>query len=384
MAVKKPGYYSYSDDETLNFMLNRLAWHINHERLVKIGKKVSSLEHFVSVMLKEAEEDEQKGLLLEAGYLYRGAEFFMTQEHPRKKEVYDKFMHYFYKYTDLAQRRRKEVPYVGGKLGTIDIPAEGVERDVLVFCSGFDGLIEELYDIALSFSKNGYRVVLYEGPGQGSALRWSGLTMTHEWERPTKVILDYYKIKRCTLIGLSLGGYLAPRAAAFDSRIKRVVSWGSMQKFAECSKKAMGERKGTLIFRFIKMGFRSLINAMVKKAASQDMGTEWGLSHGLHTSGQKDAFDFFKWLLNFDLEPVAHLIEQDALLIQGTHDHLVDVEQLYQQFRSLVNARSVTTRLATEKEEAAQHCQIGHPQLVIDEILLLMEGLDRRNILLDC
>ncbi len=58
-----------------------------------------------------------------------------------------------------------------------------------------------------------------------------GHAMTHEWEKPTSVVLDYFKVDEVTLIGISLGGYLAVRAAAFEPRIKRVVTWDVMYAF---------------------------------------------------------------------------------------------------------------------------------------------------------
>ena len=44
----------------------------------------------------------------------------------------------------------------------------------------------------------------------------------HKWERPTKALLNYFKLDDVTIIEASLGGYLAPRATAFDKCIKRV------------------------------------------------------------------------------------------------------------------------------------------------------------------
>ena len=41
--------------------------------------------------------------------------------------------------------------------GVIDIPAVGKEKDVIVACSGFDGLIEEMYSGMLTLAENGYR-----------------------------------------------------------------------------------------------------------------------------------------------------------------------------------------------------------------------------------
>ena len=40
--------------------------------------------------------------------------------------------------------------------------------------------------------------------------------MIHDWERAVAAVLDHFGIDSCTLMGVSLGGYLAPRAAAFE------------------------------------------------------------------------------------------------------------------------------------------------------------------------
>ncbi len=384
MNLKAPGYEQYSADETLNFMLNRLSWDIAHERLEDIGKKVSTMSDFVDVMLTEAKKAESQESYLEAGFFYRAAEFFMTQDHELKVMVYDKFMEYFYKETPNAADQYCLVDYKDGKLGTIDIPAVGEERDVILFCSGFDGLIEELYSVGVMLFQSGYRVILFEGPGQGAALRRYGLPMTHDWEVPVAVILDHYRVKSCTLAGISLGGYLAPRAAAFESRVKRVIIWGAMQDFSEALKSGMGGGlKADLNFMLVKLGFKKLINKATQKIAARDSKAEWGLKHGVHTTGQETAYDFLRHTLDYHLHDVAKNITQDVLILQGENDHLVPVEQLHVQAESLKNAKSVTARLVTAKEHGAEHCQIGNPDLVINQILLWLEGLDRRDSLDD-
>ena len=66
---------------------------------------------------------------------------------------------------------------------------------------------------------------MFEGPGQGGVMRLQGMHFTHEWEKPVKAVLDTFDLNNVTIIGISLGGYLAPRAAAFDKRITKVVAW---------------------------------------------------------------------------------------------------------------------------------------------------------------
>ena len=99
-------------------------------------------------------------------------------------------------------------------------------KGTIVFFGGFDGSIEELTSAFIYLRDAGYEVVAFEGPGQGGALNDSGLHMSADWHKPVKAILDYFKLVRVTHIGLSMGGCLAIRAAAFEDRVERVVASG--------------------------------------------------------------------------------------------------------------------------------------------------------------
>ena len=89
---------------------------------------------------------------------------------------------------------------------------------------GFDSFIEEFYSWMRYFADHDYEVIAFEGPGQGAARRKFGLALDYEWEKPTKAVLDYFKLDDVTLIGISMGGWFCFRAAAFEPRIKRVVA----------------------------------------------------------------------------------------------------------------------------------------------------------------
>ena len=378
----EPGFRAFNAHPTLNFMLNRLAWEIDRDRLADIGARVATQDDFVRVALEEARRAERDGRGRDAAFLYRGAEFFTDSAHPDKGPVYEKFMELFYAAEPDARAGRREVAFDGGLLGVVDLPALADEKDVLLFCSGYDGVIEELCGTVLPLRRAGYRVVLYEGPGQGSALRRSGLAMAPDWERPTGAVLDALGVARCTLLGISLGSLLAARAAAFDGRVRRLVCWGAMHDFSECVKQSMGEREGERALRLVRWGWRRPINRAVRRAMAADAAANWAVSHGMHVSGRADPFGYLRWLLDFHLHDVAHRIAQDALVVSSSADHLVPVDQLRRQADALVGARSVTTRLTTAAEHAAEHCQIGNPGLVVDEILRWMAGLDRRDRLL--
>jgi alpha-beta hydrolase superfamily lysophospholipase len=69
--------------------------------------------------------------------------------------------------------------------------------------------MEELITTANYLFSDGFQVVLFEGPGQGAALRKNNLYMAHRWEEPVSAVLDFFNLDDVVLIGISLGGYPA-------------------------------------------------------------------------------------------------------------------------------------------------------------------------------
>src|SRR5206468_6515245 len=72
----------------------------------------------------------------------------------------------------------------------------------------------------------------------GQALRKYGLTYTVEWEKPNSAVLDEFlgthaKPSKIVLFGMNMGGYFAPRAAAFEDRIDGVVAFDTLFDFSE-------------------------------------------------------------------------------------------------------------------------------------------------------
>jgi alpha-beta hydrolase superfamily lysophospholipase len=126
-----------------------------------------------------------------------------------------------------------QAPYSGTGLKAVYYPGpeSAEERPLIVFCGGYDSTLEELYFILTAAAlQRGYSMLTFEGPGQGSALREQGLIFTHEWEKPTAAVLDAFlahhaRPGKMVLVGMSMGGLLAPRAAAFDARLDGVVAF---------------------------------------------------------------------------------------------------------------------------------------------------------------
>jgi pimeloyl-ACP methyl ester carboxylesterase len=225
---------------------------------------------------------------------------------------------------------------------------------------------EELFDWAMVFAEGGYDVVLFEGPGQGAALREHGLVMRPDWERPVAAVLDHFAIERATILGISLGGYLAPRAAAFEPRIERVVVCDVLDDFFECFTARAGEPVARALNELLAAGARVETNALLEPAMRESPATGWAIRHGMRVAGAADAYEFLLWLREMNTAPFSDRVTQDVLLLAGTEDHIVPIHQLWRQSQNLRRARSLTTRVFTAAEQAHNHCQIGNVGLALD------------------
>ena len=89
----------------------------------------------------------------------------------------------------------------------------------------------------------------------------------------------------------------------------------------------------------------------------------------MHVTGATSAFGFLQRSRQFQTADVSASIRQDVLLLAGSEDHYVPMQQWYHQIRMLKNARSVTARLFTRGESAQNHCQVGNYGLALRTIV---------------
>ena len=124
---------------------------------------------------------------------------------------------------------RVAVPYAGKSLyGNLRKPEGSARPPVVVMCMGLDSTKEEMDDYESRFLARGLATFAFDGPGQGEGEY--DFPLCPEYERPVKAVIDMLEArtdidsKRVGIWGVSLGGYLAPRAAAHEPRIKACVA----------------------------------------------------------------------------------------------------------------------------------------------------------------
>lgn len=107
------------------------------------------------------------------------------------------------------------------------------------FVGGADAYSEEIYFGGRPMLDRGWALLLVDTPGRGSSHYVKGIPTRADYEVPVKACIDYLAsraevdAKRIALIGISMAGYYAPRAAAFDPRVKALVCWSGCYSVLE-------------------------------------------------------------------------------------------------------------------------------------------------------
>jgi dienelactone hydrolase len=134
---------------------------------------------------------------------------------------------------------RLEIPFAGAAMvATLRRPG-GAERPPLVLLlPGLDSTKEEFFNWEAVFLERGMATLSLDGPGQGETGYHTSIRA--DYEVAVTAALDHLDgrgdldLGRVGAAGVSLGGYYAPRAAAFEPRIRAAVAVGGPYHFGAC------------------------------------------------------------------------------------------------------------------------------------------------------
>lgn len=359
------GYHNLHKIKIIDFQLNR--WHsfgyARLEDMVEAGKRINTADDWKEEMIRQAEKALAEGRTMNGAFYYRAAEFFTLPSDPDKLKLYDKFIDLFYNnvfaHDDIE---RVLVPYEDGYLSSMKIPSSmDTTKGQIVIHGGFDSFIEEFYSMAVYFSNLGYEVIMFEGPDQGATLKKYNLPLTHEWEKPAKAILDYFNLEDVTLIGISMGGWLCLRAAAFEPRIKRVIASSIAFDYMQIPPKFIASF-ARFLFKYPKL-MNYLAELKMKKMPQE----KWGIYNLMYITKKDTPLDASKMILELSEENLhSDLVKQDVLILTGEEDHFIPLKMHHKQVKALTNAKSITERIFTREEQGQNHCQIGNFGLALD------------------
>ena len=383
----KSGVYQLNSERNFDYQLNRVInWDGGDlEDIRKIAHKIHTSADWKRELIALGDTAMAENRTENAIAYYRMSEFFMYDGDPDKKKYYQKATDLFYEYyADYFEGenpiiKRHSVPFENVTLPVMHVIPDGECKGTILVHGGNDSYFEEFLFSLLYLREKGFEVYLFEGPGQGGVMRLQGMHFTPEWEKPVKAILDYFDLDDITIVGISLGGYLAPRAAAFDKRITKVVAWSVFPCFLDV---IVGIQKPALqkMFYFL-MGAkaRPVINFIFNKKAKKEPITDWGLKHGMYAYEAKDAYDYANRLKQYDIEPIAKKVTQDMLILGANDDHFINYHLIGKEIDMLANVKSLTFRLFTDKENAQNHCNVGNGKLALDTICNWIEQINQQG-----
>jgi alpha-beta hydrolase superfamily lysophospholipase len=365
------GYFAFHKQAFFNYQLNR--WYslgfTRKDEIETVGRHAKMAADFVSAFTQLSKNAEMEDRLSHAAFYARAAEFLASVGSPEKTKLSQRFLDLY----DLAfpEVERHLVPYGDSHLSALRLAPKGKPKGSVLAIGGFDSMIEEFTILWAILAEAGYEVIAFEGPGQGATRRLQGVLFDHHYEKPAGVVLDHFSLETVAMMGVSMGGYWAMRAAAFEPRITRVIAMPPLLDWMQMTNG---------LFRWlvpVMMKVEGMMNWMVKlKMSVPAIGHT--MQHAMYISGGKRPINAVKWMLEMNADNLhSERITQDVLLLAGENDAFQPVKLMHLQKTALINARSIETRVFTKEENADQHCQIGNLGLVMQ---VAIDWLDRKMI----
>jgi dienelactone hydrolase len=139
--------------------------------------------------------------------------------------------------TDGPPVERVEVPYEQGSLPAyLVLPAQQAGPcGCVVYFDGLDITKELQFTRGVQeLIRRGVGCLVIDGPGNGESIRFRGYPLRPDYEVAGTAALDYLITRpeidpaRIGVMGISLGGYYAPRCAAREQRFAACVAWGAI------------------------------------------------------------------------------------------------------------------------------------------------------------
>lgn len=262
---------------------------------------------------------------------------------PEKFDVYRRHLRCF---EEGVKRRypnmeRVAVPYEDTTLPAWFMKGHGNDGrgPTVVLFNGLDGSKEVtvLYG-GIELAARGINTLAIDGPGQGEALRLQNIPSRYDFEVAGTAAYEYVASRpevdpdRVAVAGVSMGGYLAPRAAAFEPRYAACVAWGGHFDYHE-----------SWIRR------RKEIESGGTKVSAPYFHLMWVL-------GVPDMDAAMEKLKRYTLAGVAEKIQCPFLCVHGEHDSIVPV-QYARRLYDTVGSKDKTLRIFTAEEGGSEHCQ---------------------------
>lgn len=302
----------------------------------------------------QAQAMESAGRNLSAGQTYtRAANYLINAERmqaagsPSRVATYRRCLELLERAFSLADplTSRVAVPYEETTLPAYFTQAPATASGpapVMIMFNGLDSTKEHIYcsGHGTELAARGISTLMVDTPGTGEALRLQGLTSRIDTEKWAAACVDYLESRddvddsKIGLVGWSLGGYYAPRAAAFEKRLALVVAWGANHDWGAVQRRRRN-REG-----------------------ERPIPHYW--EHVLWVWGYDDVDVFLDFADGVKLDGVVEKITVPFLILHGENDRQIPLQYAHRTFDQAVNSPKRELRVFTEGEGGAEHIGLDH------------------------
>lgn len=314
------------------------AWGQMADRLDALGDEALAAGHGLS-----ASEKYQRAVAY-----YITAERMQSRHHEPRWAMYRKLLSVMAKAIDAGglNAERVEIPYGDTSFPGLFIRGNGEgPRPCMVFCNGLDS-IKEMIFLCLrdSFAERGISVLAIDHPGVGEALRLRGLTSIVDTERWAGAAVDYLETRadvdpeRVGMMGWSLGGYYAPRAACYEKRFKLCVAWGANHNWGELQRR--------------------------RQAREGDRPVPHYWDHVMWVWGKDNIEEFMEFIPQVTLNGHIQNMTVPFLVVHGSNDRQIPSEYAHQSHDQAVNSPERLLKFFTDREGGIEHCSADNMEPV--------------------
>lgn len=305
-------------------------------------------------LVGQGEEAESRGSHRSAGEAYFratnylcNAERMLSNSDPDRIPTHRRVLALAQRSFDLRDQRisRVAIPFEGATLpgyfsaapATDDGPAP-----VMIMVNGLDSTKEHMYTSSHweELATRGISCLMLDQPGTGEALRLHGLPARVATETWAGACVDWLVARddvdpdRIGIVGWSLGGYYAPRAAAFEERIALCVAWGANHDWGAVQRRRL------------------------RQEGDRPVPHYW--EHTMWVWGHDDLDTFIEFADQVNLDGVVERITAPFLVVHGENDRQIPVEYAYRSYEQASNSVKRDLRIFTPDEGGAEHVGLDH------------------------
>ncbi|WP_115711397.1 alpha/beta hydrolase family protein [Legionella sainthelensi] len=305
---------------------------------------------------------------LRACTYYRTAFFFLEDDptDPRIEHALQYSIQSFHQALEFFETPVEvvEIPFANAKLpGYLYLheSSSNHPKPILIDTGGGDGTKEECYGTATEALKRGFHCLTFEGPGQGSILRFNKIPFIPNWEQVIGAVVDFIISRpeidpsKIFLMGRSFGGYLAARAVTKETRIAAcIVDPGIFDASANLETK----------FNSFRTQFPDLKNASLEHALIHLMKSDDNLRFMLESRkwrfGAKTIEEMLHKTRAYTLKGLVEKIQCPMLVCDNTLEYITlgQAKKLYDQLQC-----KKEYILFDAKEGTGGHCEPLAPRL---------------------